>query len=99
MSRYLFEFRPLVCRERDCDMTMVQDDPDGQIRYQHGENPEAVLELDRVSQGYVYAATAWAWALADHGDRMPPAELEDWVKRVHAYEDAARPATGEREGE
>jgi hypothetical protein len=84
------EVRPLVCQERGCEMT-VWTEQTGDARYQHGKNPEAVLEVSELGRCLVRSAT-WRAFYDAAGGRCPPALVEDWVERVHAYEDGGVPA-------
>lgn len=82
------EVRPLSCRERGCHLTRRGEVSSTKTEYQHGENPEAVLILDSfLESGYVRTATFRRWVLEDIDGVLPPAALEDWVEKVHAYED------------
>lgn len=81
------DIRPPTCQERGCSMRALEDSRGGPIRYQHGENPEAVLEIAWHERGMVRATTAWQYWLGDVDGVIPPALVEEWVERVHAYED------------
>lgn len=85
------ECRPLSCRERHCTLTRQGDLTSTRIVYQHGDNPEAVLEIDGYAAGVVYRKTAMRFLSERLDGLIPPAALEDWVERVHEYEDERDP--------
>jgi hypothetical protein len=82
------ECRPPACRERRCTLIRRGELTSTRVEYQHGENPEAVLVLDgAIESGYVRITTYRRFVLGDLNGVIPPAALEDWVEKVHAYED------------
>lgn len=70
-------------------MVMSEDYPGAPRRYQHGDNPEAMIEVSRFDCGTVRVQTGWAFLMDGRGDVVPPSVVDDWVDRVHAYEDGS----------
>ena len=84
--RYPVEFRPVACQKRGCTMEMLEPYAGSPRWYQHGQNPEAVLELPTWELGIVRRSTYFWWLEEEIEGPVPSAALEDWVSRVHAYE-------------
>lgn len=72
------------CRERRCVIrSWIQSgSPSWTVRYQHGENPEAVISLDLIDPGPP------ARSVEDHAQR-----LREWCERIHRYQDGEESGT------
>lgn len=72
------------CGERKCKITRTEDIATLQYIFQHGENPEAALLIDR-------------YVLFHSPEDDIRARLRAWTERIHRYEDGDPPDDSDHE--